>query len=153
MPKTAVGLFRSRSVVDEVSREIESIGFPRYEIRTLGEPLNLGVTGVMSIPRIDFEVDLFRELTKMGAAKNAVEAYIEGLRRGGVLVFATGTDEKVDQAAEIMNHHGAVETEEDRALEPHLHSAVGVSVASMPKSEVQAGRLRQSGGGARLFFW
>ncbi len=153
MPKTAVGLFENRSVVDEVVREIESVGFPRNEVRTLGEPLDLGVPGVMSIPRIDFEVDLFRELTRMGAAKTATEAYIEGLRRGGVLVFATGSDEKVDQAAEIMNRHGAVETEEDRALEPHLHSAVGVSATPMPGSEVQAGRLRQSGGGACLFFW
>jgi hypothetical protein len=68
MPKTAVGLFRNRSVVDEVVREIESVGFPRNEIRTLGEPLDLGVAGVMSVSRIDFEVDLFRELTKMGAA-------------------------------------------------------------------------------------
>lgn len=153
MPKTAVGLFDNRSVVDEVVREIESVGFPRNEVRTVGEPLDLGATGVMSIPRIDFEVDLFRELTRMGAAKTAAQAYIEGLRRGGVLVFATGLDQKVDQAAEIMNRHGAVETAEDRAPEPHLHTAIPESATPIHDNPVQAGRLRHSDGGACFFVW
>ncbi|HTW63268.1 MAG TPA: hypothetical protein VME17_01575 [Bryobacteraceae bacterium] len=153
MPRTAVGLFRNRSVVDEVVHEIESIGFPRNDVRTLGEPLDFGVTGVMSIPRIDFEVDLFRELTKMGAAKTAVQAYVEGLRKGGVLVFATGPDEQVDEAAEIMNRHGAVETEEDQGLEPHFHAAVREAATPFHNSPVQVGRTRNSAGGASLFVW
>jgi hypothetical protein len=152
MPKTAVGLFKDRSIVNQVVREIESIGFPRNEVRTLGEPLDLGVNGVMSIPRIDFEVELFRELTRMGAAKTAAEAYTEGLRRGGVLVFATGTDNKVDQAAEIMNRYGAVETEEETAPEPHLHSVVHTGATPIQNRPIQTGRLRQSGG-ACFFVW
>lgn len=153
MPKTAVGLFKDRSVVDEVVHEIESIGFPRNEIRTVGEPLDLGTASMMGTPRIDFEVELFRELTKMGAAKPAVECYVEGLRRGGVLVFATGTDEKADQAADIMNRHGAVGTEENRALEPHLHSALSENVTPAQRSPIQAGRVRQSGSDACYFVW
>lgn len=153
MPKTAVGLFNNRNVVDEVVREIESIGLPRYEVRTVGEPLDLGVTGVMSIPRIDFEVDLFRELTRMGAARTAAQAYVDGVRRGGVLVFATGSEDKVDQAAGIMNRHGAAETEEENAPEPHLHSAFRESGGSISTGTVQTGRFRQAGGGACLFFW
>lgn len=152
MPMTAVGLFKDRSVVDEVVREIESIGFPRYQVRTLGEPLDLSVTGVMSIPRTDFEVDLSRELTRMGATKTAAEAYIEGLQRGGVLVFATGSQEKVDRAAEIMNRHGAVGTEEDRAPEPYLHGVVRETVPPI-HDRFQTGRIRQSDGGACFFVW
>ncbi len=152
MRKTAVGLFENRAVVDNVVHEIESIGFPRHEIRTIGEPLDLGVTGVMSIPRIDFEVDLSRELAKMGASKPAVQAYVEGLRHGGVLVFATGTDEKVDRAAEIMNRQGAVGTQEERAQEPHLHSAALESARPIVNGAVQTGRLRQSDG-ASFFIW
>ena len=35
MPKTAVGLFEKPGLVDEVVREIEALGFPRKEVRTL----------------------------------------------------------------------------------------------------------------------
>jgi hypothetical protein len=153
MPKTAVGLFKNAGAVNQVVREIEAIGLPRNEVRTVGEPLDLGATGVMSIPRIDFEVELFRELTRMGATKSAAETYVDGVRRGGVLVFATGSDVRVDQAAEIMNRHGAVETEEDAALEPHLHTANRSGATTSLESPVQAGRKRQSGGGACFFVW
>lgn len=47
----------------------------------------------MSFPRLDFETELIRELTKIGATKAEAQAYVEGLRRGGALVFATGSDE------------------------------------------------------------
>jgi len=152
MPKTAVGLFKNPGDVKDVVREVEVIGLPRHEIRTVGEPLNLGLDGVLSIGRIDFEVDLFRELSRMGASRAEAEAYVDGLRRGGVLVFATGPDQKVDRAAEIMNRHGAVETEENTALEPHLHSSVHSGVTAVHEP-VQTGRLRQSGGGAAFFVW
>ena len=97
-----------------VVREIEALGFPRKEVRTLTEPANFEVTGVMSFPRLDFEVDLARELTRIGATKAESQAYVEGLRRGGALVFATGSDEKVEAAADVMNRHGAVEIEESQ---------------------------------------
>lgn len=154
MPKTAVGLFRNPGDVKDVVREVESIGLARNEIRTLGEPLNLAVDGVMSIGRIDFEVDLFRELSRMGASRAEAEAYVDGVRRGGVLVFATGPDAKVDRAVEIMNRHGAVETAEDAALEPALHTSTLRSDVTVRESSVQAGRLRESSsGGACFFVW
>lgn len=152
MPKTAVGLFKNPGDVKDVVREVEAIGLARTEIHTVGEPLNLGMDGVLSIGRIDFEVDLFRELSRMGASRAEAEAYVNGVRRGGVLVFATGPDEKVDRAAEIMNRRGAVETEENRALEPHLHTSIH-SGGTAVHEPVQAGRLRQSGGGAAFFVW
>lgn len=153
MPKTAVGLFEDRSCADEVVREIEATGFPRYEVRTLGEPLDLSASGVMSIPRIDFEVELYRELCKMGASKTATEAYVDGLRRGGVLVFATGSKDEVDNAADIMNRHGAVEVEEEQAPQPHLHTPSPESLLPESGDQVQSGRLRHSGGGACFFVW
>jgi hypothetical protein len=48
--------------MDGVVREIEAIGFPRKEVRTLTEPAAFEVTGVTSFPRLDFEVNLSREL-------------------------------------------------------------------------------------------
>jgi hypothetical protein len=41
---------------------------------------------VMSFPRLEFEVDLTRELTRIGATQAEAQAYVEGLRRGGALV-------------------------------------------------------------------
>jgi hypothetical protein len=104
MPKTAVGLFEHH--------ESDALGFPGKEVQTLEEPTTFEVTGVMSFPHVDFEVALLRELTRFGATKAESQAYAEGLRRGGPLVFATGSAEKVDVAAEIMNQHGAVKIKE-----------------------------------------
>jgi hypothetical protein len=153
MPKTAVGLFEDPGLVDDVVREIEVLGFPRNEVRTLDEPASFEVTGVMSFPRLDFEVDLMRELTRIGATQAEAQAYVEGLRRGGALVFATGSDEKVEAAADIMNRHGAVEIEETSGPEPHLPHVVRESMTPIRDSPVSAGRLRQPGGGAVSFVW
>jgi hypothetical protein len=153
MPKTAVGLFEKPELVDVVVREIEALGFPRKEIRTLTEPATFEVTGVMSFPRLDFEVDLSRELTRIGATKAESQAYIAGLRRGGALVFATGADEKVDAAADIMNRNGAIEIEETRGAEPALHGLVHENMAPLRGSPVLAGRIREPGSGAAFFVW
>ncbi len=69
------------------------------------------------------------------------------------MVFATGSAEKADAAAEIMNHNCAVEIEELCASVPQLPSTVGVGVAPGRDSSVQAGRVRSPGAGARLFVW
>jgi hypothetical protein len=45
----------------------------------------------MSIPRTDFEVELTRDLTTIGAARADAEAYVRGIRGGGVIVFATSS--------------------------------------------------------------
>ena len=71
---------------NDVVRDIEVLGFPRREVRSLEEPTSFDVTGVMSFPRLDFEVDLGRELNRIGATKAETTRYVEGLRRGGALV-------------------------------------------------------------------
>ncbi len=107
----------------------------------------------MSFARLDFEVDLIRELTRIGATQAEARAYIEGLRRGGALVLATGSDEKVEMAADIMNRLGAVEIEETSGPEPHLPHVVRENAIPMPDGSVMAGRIRQPEGGACLFVW
>jgi hypothetical protein len=153
MPKTAVGLFENSGPVDDVVREIEALGFPRREVRSLNEPASFEVTGVMSFPRLEFEVDLVRELTRIGATKAEAQDYAKGLRRGGALVFATGSNEKVDNAAETMNRRGAIEVEELVGREPNPGSVTGESVSPAQDRSSQTGRTRQAGGGARLFVW
>jgi hypothetical protein len=153
MAKTAVGLFENRGLVDEVVRDLEASGFPRNDVRILGEPREMAGTGVMDIPHTDFEVDLIRELKTIGATEADAEAYVQGVRRGGVMVFATDSGEKTDAAAEIMNRHHAVEIEELNGSEPHLPRTDGNDMAPGRDSSVLAGRVRSSGGGARLFVW
>ncbi len=66
MPKTVVGLFENAQLVDAAVLEIEALGFPRQEVRTMREPASFDATGVMSFPRIDFEVDGHGEKKKTG---------------------------------------------------------------------------------------
>ena len=148
MAKTAVGLFENPGSIDQVVRELKASG-----IRVLGEPRDMAGSGAMSTPHTDFEVELTRELKTIGAAEADAEAYVRGVRRGGVMVFATGSGEQADAAAEIMNRHCAVEIEELTASVPHLPSTVGDDVAPGRDGSVQAGRVRSPGAGARLFVW
>lgn len=106
-------------------------------------------SGMMSTPHTDFEADLIRELRTIGAPEADAGAYVRGVRQGGVIVFATGSDEKVDTAAKIMNSHHAVELKELSVSEPHL----GTNTTPHRRNYQQTGRVRSSGGGARLFVW
>ena len=153
MAKTAVALFENPGSVDEVVRDLEAGGFTRADIRILGEPREMAGGGVMNISRIDFEVDLTRELTAIGAAEPDAEAYVRGVQRGGVIVFATGSDEKANAAAEMMNRHHAAEVEQLSASDLHLPSMENYEMANQRDNSVQTGRARSSGGGARLFTW
>src|ERR1035441_7976251 len=103
MSKTAVGLFENPSVADQVVHDLDASAFPRGEIRILGEPRDLGNTGIMGTPHTDFEVGLDQEIQAIGASEREANAYVQGVRRGGILVFATGSNAEVDRAAGIMN--------------------------------------------------
>ena len=69
------------------------------------------------------------------------------------MVFATGSGEEADAAAEIMNRHQAVEIEELVGSELNLPGTDVEKVASGPDRSFQAGKYRSRGGGARLFVW
>jgi hypothetical protein len=153
MPKTAVGLFEHPSIVDDVVREIEALGFPRNEIRTLDEPAFFEVTGVMSFSRSEFESDLDRELTRIGTTEAEAQIYLEGLRRGGALVLATGSDKNVDAAADIMNRRGAVDIEEINGPEPQTSGDVCENSIPVRDNIVMSRRAGQLSGGASLFTW
>jgi hypothetical protein len=160
MSKTAVGLFENQGIADQVVHDLDAAAFPRNEIRLLRESLGMAVSGVTSIPRTDFEVGLGRELEAMGASEGEANAYVQEVRRGGVLVFATGSIEEVDSAAAIMNRHGAIKVEELVGREPGNGRITGGSLPfsrganTLPVHDsTQTGRIRQSGDGVRLFVW
>jgi hypothetical protein len=146
MSITAVGLFENSGSAAEVARDLEASGFLRNDVRVLSEPREMAGSGLMSTPHSDFEVALTRDLTAFGVLESDAEAYVQGVRRGGVMVFATSSAEKADAATEIMNRHGAVELEEISASRPDLPS-------DDHDPSVQRGRFRTPGSGARLFVW
>jgi len=153
MARTAVGLFENRSSVDEVVRDLEASGFPSKDVRVLSEPRDMSDNGLLSTPHTDFEVGLMRELRAFGAAEADAGAYVEGVRNGGFMVFATSPGDKADAAVAIMDRHYATEIEELNASEPHLPSTVQDDTAASRDSSVEAGRFRSPGAGARLFVW
>jgi hypothetical protein len=153
MSKTVVGLFEHPGVVDQVVRDLDASAFPRDKIRIVGEPREMQGDGVTSTPRIDFEVGFNRELTAIGASAREAEAYVQGLRRGGVLVLATGSNEQVDNAATIMNRHDAMDLAELTGSRPGTFSVPAENMTPMLDGSPQTGRIAQPGGGARLFVW
>lgn len=107
----------------------------------------------MSTPHTDFEVELTRDLTAFGVLEGDAEAYVQGVRRGGVIVFATTSGERANAATEIMNRHGAVELEEISALRPELPISDQGAATPIHVPSVQIGRVRSPGSGARMFVW
>jgi hypothetical protein len=153
MAQTAVGLFENPGLADEVVRDLEATGFLRKDVRILREPREMAGSGLMSTPHTDFEVELTRDLTAFGVLEADAEAYVQGVRRGGVMIFATSSGEKANAATEIMNRHGAVEIEEISASRPELPSADYGEASPVHDPAVQTGRSRSPGSGARLFVW
>jgi hypothetical protein len=82
VPKTAVALFKNPVLEEDAVMEIEKLGIPKQEVRTLEEPGTLPVNRVMSFTRLDFEVELKHALNEIGATESEEEAYIRGLRMG-----------------------------------------------------------------------
>ncbi len=107
----------------------------------------------MSFPRLDFETDLSRELTRIGATAPEAQAYLDGIRRGGALALATGSDGNMDDAASIMNLYGALKTEELSGPEPIMPVPSHLKPPVVHDSPVLAGRTSHAGGGACLFVW
>ncbi|HEX5413881.1 MAG TPA: hypothetical protein VFZ27_18710 [Terriglobia bacterium] len=151
MSKTAVGLFGNLGLANQVVRDLEASGFPRDDVRILSEPRDMAVTGVMSTPRNDFQVDLDRDLRTVGATEAEAKAYVQGVRYGGILVFASGPDERIEAAAEIMNRHSPVEAEELTGGDLHLPSTTGKAMTSVRNSSIHAGGERYPGAGARVY--
>jgi hypothetical protein len=94
-----------------------------------------------------------RELTRIGATEAETQVYVDGLRRGGALVFATGSEEKIKSAGDLMSRHGAVEIEKVAGAEPEMPGVRHASLTPMRDGPLVAGRISQSGGGPRCFVW
>lgn len=122
---------------------LKTTGIAANDLRVLAEPRRMPVTGMLSTPDNDFCAALRRDLRAMGATDAEAQAYIEGVRDGGVLVLANGLVEQVRMSAGIMNRHQAVKVEELTGSEPAL---AGVDYASGIPMRSQFQKERTSGG-------
>jgi hypothetical protein len=153
MTQTAIGLFENSGLVEGVVRDLAASGLLAKDVRVLAEAREMPGSGLMSTPHTDFEVGLLRDLTAFGVVQADAEDYVQGVRRGGAMVFATGSGNQAEAATEIMNRHGAVEIEKISASRPDLPDADRGDDPAVRESTFQAGRGRVSGTGARLFVW
>ncbi len=161
MPKVAIGLFENPAAARNIVSELESSGMDGGGIRMTGEPISMTEDEShpgMTTAHTAFELDLVHDLTAMGVQQDEAQMYREGVRRGGVLVTAKGSDEQVDAAAERMNRAGALHVEElvrrpaaRGAGSSHVYE--DISDLRIGGPDVQAGRVRYSSGGARVFVW
>jgi len=132
MSKTAVGLFENAQLADQVVHDLEAGGLLKSDVRILSEPRYMAVKGTMSTPHNDFQTSLNRDLEAIGATEVESTVYVEGVRDGGVLVFASGSDEKIDAAAAIMNRHESADVEEFTGGGLDLPSTAGKGVGVSP---------------------
>ena len=125
MRKTAVGLFANSELADQAVRDLETACFARADVRVLSEPRYMAGADSSSTPRHDFQVSLLRDLEAIGATEAEAEVYVEGVRRGGALVFVSGPDERIDAASAIMHRGGPADVETLTGGEVHLPSTAG----------------------------
>jgi hypothetical protein len=124
MSQTAVGLFEDASVAEAVVGSLRAHGFPSSGIRMVSVPKGASANGLNDFGP-DFAKDM-RDLRAMGISEYEMGAYLSAVRRGSVLVYATGSAAKADEAVTIMNEYGALEVDE--------LAGVGVGAASRPAS-------------------
>jgi hypothetical protein len=105
MTETAVGLFAHAGAADAVVEALNGIGIPSGNIRVVSAPKD-------GSGNSEFPTSFSSEFRGMGASEDASGAYLAGLHRGNVLVYATGTKQEADKAADVMNQYSAIEVEE-----------------------------------------
>jgi len=151
MTQTAVGLFENCTMAQETVEALKAEGFAANDLRILIEPRYMPVTGVLSTPDTDFCAALRRDLRAMGATDEEAQAYVQGVRHGGALVFANGTADELQGCVDVMNRNHASNVEELATSDSIHHGAE----RPMPSRSgyTQSGRTRFSGGGARIFVW
>jgi len=152
MAETAVGLFELEENADLVLNALRRNGFSSGAIRVLSMPVSLPVDSSTSTPGLDFAAALAKDLHSMGASDGECEFYVSRVQDGNVLVFVTGTTEEADQAASLMDAHGALQIEEFAGVAPML-PAVHMGEIGANAISIKEDRARANASGARVFTW
>jgi hypothetical protein len=166
MTETAVGLFENLAAADSVVDALRANGLPSNGIRVLSKPAVAPVGSGSSAPSIDFASALAKDLRSMGATEWECEAYVDGVRRGNTLVFATGSHAQADTAIGVMNAYDPIELEEFATASTAqtgirtgaMRTREGITLkgeeAAVPEGiTMKAEKERARGEGVRVFSW
>jgi len=108
MAKTLVGLHDTFTDAQQVVQALEKSGFSRRNIgfvtHSAGGVKNQHIDYIYTekISSTDRGSELINLLTDYGVPQNEVDAYAEGVRRGGALVLVKATEDETDRGLAIM---------------------------------------------------
>jgi hypothetical protein len=94
-----------------------------------------------------------RDLKAIGASDWEAKAYLAGLERGNVILFATGTTAQTEAAMRIMNQYYALEVEEFVGATPGVIDATAGTASERPLTGRTEENERSKSEGARVFSW
>jgi len=169
MKETAVGLFADSGVANAAASALRENGIKSENIRVVSATGSSGTNGATGD---EFSSSFSKEIRTMGVSERESDAYLGGLRKGNVLVYATGTREEAAKAVDVMNEFSAIEIEEFAAAAAGaprggeaLHTTDMGTInpeSRLPESQVTIGAheksytshaSRKKTEGARVFSW
>jgi hypothetical protein len=140
MSETAVGLFEDAVVAEAVVDSLRAHGFSSSGIRVVAAPTSASAASLGDETGINtgfnggnFGAGVTKDLRAMGVTEYESNAYLSGLHRGNVLVYATGSRPQADEAVAVMNEYSALEIEE--------FATAGVAVSSAPVEKTDLGTI------------
>ena len=172
MSETAVGLFEDEVVAEAVVDSLRAHGFPSGGIRVVAAPKSASAASLGSETGINagfnggnFAAGVTKDLRAMGVTEYESNAYLAGLRRGNVLVYATGSKSQANQAVIVMNEYSALEIEEFATVGARVEKTDLGTInpeSRLPESNLTVGAheksytshsSRSKTEGARVFAW
>ncbi len=112
--RTVTAMFNSREQAEQAGQALMSeLGLDRGKIRT-SPAAGMTDTGY-DAKRPYEEKGFFASIKDLLVPDEDRYAYAEGMRRGSVLLSATLDDNQVDRASDVLEHHGALDLDEQEA--------------------------------------
>lgn len=143
MSETIIGLFNQSEQAQEVVPLLLGQGFNQSDIDLIGD---------QNAARSDGS-DLTAMLSSFGVADAQQQCYVDGLRRGGILVAARTDDgSRADAAAALMREHGASDCAHgatDDAARQNMGQNIGGTIPVV-EEELRVGKREVETGGVRV---
>jgi hypothetical protein len=120
------------------------VGLGALAVPGLGPLVALGplVTTLAGMAAGTVAGGLLGALVDIGVPKEEAEVYVEGVRRGYILVTLQTSDEEADTAAAVMRSHGAIDTRE-RAAAWRQSGWAGHDASAQPYTAAEVARERE----------
>lgn len=134
-----VGLFQDASRITQATQELVSRGFSRDSIQLITSQ--------------SAGTNLSSTITRLGAPAQEAQFWTQGVQKGGTLLTLQTTQDKAEEAIDILDRFGTIQLEEQS-----LRSAAGQSVEvegerTIPivEEQIQVGKRQVQSGGVRIY--